>query len=160
MHENLSPELYLPHQRRDGWTWHAASGLPCLTWVRKGLLAYAGNHHGRRLLLDWGWGNCEGVDDSPYCNGWAPWFGKWGKSEEDSSAAAASAAATGEQRSFMHSCWIFVHDKHGVLFHTMLYYVGYIHYYQVWGNICMSLWMRLWGYRPAWPNMHLDLLGL
>ncbi len=116
--------------------------------------------------MDWGWGNCDDREnDSPYCTNWAPWFGKWGesKSTEDASAAAAPAAALGEQRSFMksmHSCWIFVRDKHGVVFHMTLYYMGYMHYYKVWGDIMMFLWMRLWGARPPLPNMHLDLLGL
>ena len=133
-----------------------------------GLVAYAGNHHGRRLLMDWGWGNCDDMDapnNSPYCNGWAPWFGRWGnnKSEDDSSAAAAPAAATGERWSFMkimRSCWIFVRDKHGVVFHHWLYTIGYGYFNKAWINILVYLWMRLWGHRPPLPDLNLEFLGL
>ena len=135
-------------------------GRPGGTTVLKFIMyACAGNQQGRHLQ-EWGWPSCRNTNPENVCTEWAPWLGRWGNSTGNASAGADPAAAPGRQSSFLYKCWAFVRDHNDRMFHMLLWFIGSFHVGKVWSDIWMYYWMRFWGYRPAWPSMHLDLLGL
>ena len=139
--------------------WHLDIGFSVLVMVSSILLACAGNHHRRHLLLDWGWGRCEshGADHNvrPLCN---VWFGNWFSSSGNSSAAASSAAASGGREPFLYSLWTYICDKHGGLFHTALWVVGCI-ILSIRDEVLLDIWMWIW-MRRYWPRLSVPRLEL